>query len=381
MRFSIFGIRSSDIHWVPFVFIVGYHVALLFALPWYLMATSPPAGLLWGTAALWVMNLLSITTGYHRLYAHSTYQTNRVVELFFLFWGTVAGEGSALKWAHDHRIHHRHVDTELDPYGTPRGFWQSHCLWMFGKQAEWQPRIVKDLTANPIVVFQDRYYGLLFTVSQVLVVWIGGLLTGDLVGAFVFLFLVRLFLVHHCTWFINSLAHIWGSKPYSTEHSAVNNFILALLTFGEGYHNYHHTFAGDYRNGVRWYQFDPPKWIIWAMSKMGWASSVRRVNRLTVKRRLLLADKKLMLEHLEQVVHGEAERLKERIEHVFDSIAESITDLKTATEHYRKLKGQTGEEVDAMKEKIRSYRKSLSEDMRAWRDLLNHVLELQPAMV
>lgn len=380
MSVTILGINSKEVHWVPFLFIAGYHLVLLIALPLYLMATSPSSWLLWGTGALWVLNLLSITTGYHRLYAHSTYKTNPAFELFFLFWGTVAGQGSALKWAHDHRIHHRHVDTDLDPYGTPKGFWHSHCLWMFKTQAAWQPRIVKDLTSNPLVAFQDKYYGWLFAASQILVVVAGGLLTGDMWGAFVFLFLVRLFLVHHCTWFINSLAHIWGSKPYSTEHSAVNNFILALLTFGEGYHNYHHTFAGDYRNGVRWYQFDPPKWIIWIMSKMGWAEGVRRVNNLTIKRRLLLADRRLMLEHLEQVMHDEADKLKERVDSVFESLGESMSGLKSATEHYRKLKGETGDEVEAIKLKIREYRKSLSRDMQAWRDLLNQVLELRPAM-
>lgn len=380
MSFRILGIESKDIHWVPFLFIGGYHIALLVALPIYLLTSTPSIALIIGCGALWVLNLMSITTGYHRLYAHSTYQTNRLLELFFLFWGTVAGQGSALKWAHDHRIHHRHVDTDLDPYGTPKGFWHSHCLWLFKTQAEWQPRIVKDLSSNALLAFQHKYYGLLFAISQILVVAAGVIVTGDIFGSIVFLFLVRMFLVHHCTWFINSLAHIWGSKPYSTEHSAVNNFILALLTFGEGYHNYHHTFAGDYRNGVRWYQFDPPKWLIWMFSKLGLAQGVKRVNKLTVKRRLLLADRKLMLEHLERVVHDEADKLKERIDHVFESIGESLAGLRSASDHYKKLKGQTGEEVEAIKLKIREYRRTLSQDMQAWKHLLDHVLELQPAI-
>ena len=92
---------------------------------------------------------------------------------------------------------------------------------------------------------------------------------------------------------------MWGSQPYSTEHTAVNNFILSFLTFGEGYHNYHHTFAGDYRNGVRWYQFDPPKYFIWALSKVGLAKNLKTVNKITIKRNLIAADRHLMVERLQ----------------------------------------------------------------------------------
>jgi stearoyl-CoA desaturase (delta-9 desaturase) len=372
---------DQKVHWIPFLFITGYHIALPIALILYLADNTPSTALIALTAGLWIATLMSITGGYHRLYSHVTYKTKTVPELFFLFFGTLAGQGSALKWSHDHRLHHRFVDSDKDPYGTPRGFWYSHVLWMFYEPPPWQERIVKDLSANKLVAFQHKYYGLLFVVTNALVVILAGLATGDVAGAFVFLFLVRLFLGHHCTWFMNSIAHIWGSRPYSSEHSAVNNAVISFLTFGEGYHNYHHTFAGDYRNGVRWYQFDPSKWLIWLMSKVGLATGLRRINSLTIKKRLLVADRRLMLEHLEGIVHIETEQFVERIEQASHRLSEKISELKTTTEHYKQLKGQAAsEELEALKLRITAYKKSISEDMHAWKQLCNTVLKLKPAV-
>ena len=374
---------KKRLHWVALLFIPSYHLALIIALPVYLMHERPSAALLWLTAGLWVATLMSITTGYHRLYSHATYKTNRVAELVFLFFATVAGQGSALRWSHDHRIHHRHVDTDQDPYGTPKGFWHSHVLWMFLPPPAWRPRLVRDLLANPLVAFQHRHYGLLFAGSNLLIVLAAGLALGDLAGSFVFLFLLRLAVAHHCTWFINSIAHIWGSKPFSTEHSAVNNFLIALLTFGEGYHNYHHTFAGDYRNGVRWYQFDPPKYLIWLMSKLGLARDLRRINALTIRRRLLLADRKLLLDHLERVVLSETRQWAERIEQASQALNERIAALGATTERYRRLKqgleGQAEEELAALKARVAACKKSLAQEMQSWKALCEEVLRLEAA--
>ncbi len=373
-------VDKKKLHWIPIVFITTYHIALFVALPVYLLSSLPSAALIGLTAALWGATLISITAGYHRLYSHVTYRTRRLPEALFLFFATVSGQGSALKWAHDHRLHHRHVDTNRDPYGTPKGFWHSHMLWLFFEPPAWQDRIVKDLSANPLVAFQHTYYGLLFTLSNIVIVLVAGLWLGDFFGAFVFLFLLRLFLGHHCTWFINSIAHIWGAKPYSSEHSAVNNAVISLLTFGEGYHNYHHTFAGDYRNGVRWYQFDPPKWLIWTMSKIGLASGLRRINAITIKKRLLVADRRLMLKHLEGIVHAETEQLVERIEQASHALTQKLADLKKATDRYKQLKGQAaGAELKALKMRIGVYKRGLSEDMHAWKLLCNSVLTIDPA--
>ena len=229
--------RFDHLDWVTLTFIVTYHLLLFVTLPLYLIARTPGWTLIGGTVVLLAGSMLSITAGYHRLYAHRTYRARKPVEWVLLFFGTLAVQGSVLRWAHDHRRHHSHLDTADDPYGTPKGFWHSHVLWMFKQSPALDARYLGDLNKNQLLVFQHRYYGWLTAGTNIVAVLAVGWIAGDLVGAFVIAFLLRLFVAHHSTWFINSLAHLWGTKPYSTEHSAVNNFILALLTYGEGYHN------------------------------------------------------------------------------------------------------------------------------------------------
>jgi stearoyl-CoA desaturase (delta-9 desaturase) len=363
--------------WVNIGFLGGYHVALIVALPIYLFSYVPSWELIGITLFLIAACLLSITMGYHRLYAHKTYRTRSAVEWVLLFFGTLATEGSALKWSHDHRLHHKHVDTDLDPYGTPKGFWHSHIIWMFKEPAPWHGQLVRDLERNGVVQLQHRFYGWWMALTNIFVVSLVGLVTGEWFGAFVFAFLVRLFVVHHSTWFINSLAHIWGSKPYSTEHSAVNNLILAFLTFGEGYHNYHHTFSSDYRNGVRWYQFDPPKYLLWLFSKIGLATDLKKVDHLTIKRNLISADRKLMLEHLETIRHLDREQIAHMIERVFEPLTTKLVGLKTATERYDKLKQAGSDEVAALRKRVLELSDSISNDMKEWQELCRFVLRLK----
>jgi stearoyl-CoA desaturase (delta-9 desaturase) len=376
------GARKPGLHWGVLAFIGGYHVALIVLLPVYLWHSTPSPGLLGLTFGLWCATLMAITTGYHRFYSHKTYRAARIMELPLLFFATVAIQGSALKWAFDHRLHHKHVDGEKDPYGTSKGFWHSHVLWMFEHQEPIEERVVRDLMANPLVMFQHRHYGLLATLANVLVVLVVALLTRDFLGAVVFGFLVRLFMAHHSTWFINSLAHIWGSKPYSSEHSAVNNFILAHLTFGEGYHNYHHTFSGDYRNGVRWYQFDPPKYLIWLMSKVGLASDLQRVNRVAIEKKLVAADRKLMLEHLDEFDHPRLQAIVESMESTYESLTDKLSQMKTDLDRYAVLKrDRAREEIRIKKAQIRELRRSIRVDMKEWQRMCNEVIRLKPAVV
>ncbi len=372
--------RKSSIHWTVLGFIGGYHIALFVAVPFYLWFFTPSWQLLGLTLLLMGATLVSITMGYHRFYAHKTYRAKRALEVPLLFFGTAAIQGSALKWAYDHRLHHKHVDGDGDPYGTQKGFWHSHILWLFKADDDIEDRLVRDLLENPLVRFQHRHYGLLATAANALLILVAAALTGDLLGAFVFVFLLRLFLTHHSTWFINSLAHIWGSKPYSTEHSAVNNFILALLTYGEGYHNYHHTFSGDYRNGVRWYQFDPPKYLIWLASKVGLASDLQRVNRVAIHKKLVAADRKLMLEHLSGVELPSVTDIVTRMEQTYESLTEKLSEMKADIDRYRALKrDQARKEMKVVKARIREMKRNIREDMREWERLCKHVLR-QPSL-
>lgn len=378
-RYTVPLTRSSETNWIALIFIVSYHVALLIALPLYLLSTSPSGALLGWTGGLVVASLLAITAGYHRLYSHVTYKTRKPVEAVLLFFGTMTAEGSVFEWAHDHRLHHNHVDTEKDPYGTPQGFWYSHILWMFKKRQPFDERYLRDLRKNELLVFQDRYYGWLMAGTNILAVVALGLITGEWLGALVIGLLLRLFVVHHCTWFINSLAHLWGAKPYSHEHSAVNNFILAILTLGEGYHNYHHTFASDYRNGVRWYQFDPPKYLIWFLSKLGLASNLKKVDHLMIKKKLVQADRNLLLEHLEQVYDARKAALMERVDKTAQSLSETITSAKTARDRYYAMRAERrSKEARELKARFHELQDQIQQDLKTWKVLCRTVIKLKP---
>ena len=377
-KYTVPTTRTKENNWPAILFIASYHVALAVALPLYLLSNTPSWSLMGGTFLLLSATLIAITAGYHRLYAHSTYKTKKPVEAGLLFFGTMAVQGSVLEWAFDHRLHHNHVDTEADPYGTPQGFWYSHLLWMFKRRPEFDERYIKDLRKNDLVVFQHEHYAALMAGTNLIAVVALGLLTGDWLGAIVIGFLLRLFIAHHCTWFINSLAHLWGSKPYSHEHSAVNNFILALLTVGEGYHNYHHTFAGDYRNGVRWYQFDPPKYMIWMLSKLGLASDLRTVDHLMIKKKLVQADRNLLMEHLEQVYDERKASLAEKVDRMSERLSETITSAKKTNDRYQALKRKRDDGAREAREKLRELQVQMREDLRTWKSLCRTVIKMKP---
>lgn len=373
--------ESLKVNWSALLFIGTYHVALFIALPLYLISHTPSGLLIGCSVFLWVATLMSITAGYHRLYAHRTYGVHPAIEWVLLFFGTLSVQGSVFRWAHDHRLHHAHVDGDGDPYGTEKGFWHSHLLWMFEDRTDMDERYLAGLREKGILVFQDRHYRLLMAGSNVLVVLVVGWLTGDYIGALVFAFLLRLFAAHHCTWFINSLAHMWGSKPYSTEHSAVNNFILALLTFGEGYHNYHHTFSGDYRNGVRWYQFDPPKYFIWMLSKIGLASDPNTVDPLMIEKKLVQADRKLLIDHLSRLRDQHAKAFLDAVEKTSEKLTSTITSAKLARDRYRSVKeGAESREANELRTRFEELREECNRDLKTWRRLCRLVLKMESAI-
>ncbi|PAV20367.1 delta 9-fatty acid desaturase [Pyrrhoderma noxium] len=220
---------------------------------------------------------LGITAGYHRLWAHRSYNASKPLEYFLAAAGTGAVEGSIKWWCRGHRAHHRYTDTELDPYNAHRGFWWSHIGWMLVK-----PRIkpgvadVSDLSKSSVVRWQHRWYvPLILCMGFGVPTLIPGLLWNDWLGGFVFAGAARLTFVHHSTFCVNSLAHWLGETPFDDKHTPRDHMITAFVTIGEGYHNFHHQFPMDYRNAIRWYQYDPTKWFIWCMAKAGLASHLK----------------------------------------------------------------------------------------------------------
>lgn len=264
-----------------------YHLFVFISLPIYFFYSFPSLGLSLATVALFFVAGMGVTAGYHRYYSHRSYKPNPFMEWVLLICGSLALQSSAYIWTHDHRLHHAHVDTDDDPYSINKGFWYAHFIWMLEKSPPFEPKVVSDLAKNPRVMFQHKHNLLFMFGSNGLMFLILGFLFNDFLGAFFIATIFRIFALHHMTWFINSLAHTWGDKPFCLEQTAVNNYVICLLTFGEGYHNYHHVFARDYRNGIRWFHFDPTKWLIWSMSKLGLAKNLFKVDDSTIQNKMI----------------------------------------------------------------------------------------------
>jgi stearoyl-CoA desaturase (delta-9 desaturase) len=213
------------------------------------------------------------------------------------------------------------------------------------------------------VVFQDRYYLHLVIAVNVGIFLLGWALLGSALASFYFGFLVRMAMIHHSTWFINSLCHTIGSKTYARELSAVDNAILALLTFGEGYHNYHHAFAADYRNGIRWYHFDPSKWTIWLASKLGLVKGLRVINEVTVQKSLVSKDKKMILDHISGEMDEYAAELKAKLEELSAAFEEKASALMLKV---RELKQASAEQKARIQHEIKQLRASLKETWNEW---------------
>lgn len=221
---------------------------------------------------------LSITVGYHRLFSHVTFKTNNVIRFLLLFFGAATYEESALKWASQHRQHHQFTDTEKDPHNSKRGFWYCHIGWILFYKHCVNLDNVKDLLQSKLVMNQHKYYNLWALTSGILIPLGIGYLTGHLLGAFILSVCLRMFLVMNAAFFINSYAHMIGDDSHDRNVSAKDHWLGAILTNGEGYHSYHHRFPNDYRNGILWYHWDPSKWIIFLLSKLGLAWDLKRTS-------------------------------------------------------------------------------------------------------
>ena len=292
----------APLNWPAIIMFLISTVPVVTVFPWYAAKFGFDTFEWVSFAVLWAFNGMSITAGYHRLWAHRSYEASKPVQIFYMLFGAMALQNSILVWASSHRVHHRHVDdVDHDPYSAKRGLWFSHIGWMLRNHPSGAVdfRNAKDLEANPIVRFQHKYYLLIAIGMNVGVPLLLGLLHGDIWGSLLLGGFLRLVVSHHCTFFINSLAHFWGSRPYTTENTARDNGVLALFTWGEGYHNYHHLFQWDYRNGIRWYQWDPTKWLISMLTWLGLARALKRVPEFQIRQALVERQLQLARENLE----------------------------------------------------------------------------------
>jgi stearoyl-CoA desaturase (delta-9 desaturase) len=375
------SLSLDNFNWTAGIFIIGYHVALAIGLPFYFYYSTPGLGIVLTAVVLLFLTEIGIGGAYHRFYSHRCYTLSRPAELILLFLGTLAIQGSVLRWSHDHRLHHTYVDTDKDPYCIHKGFWYAHVLWIFEKSKPLDEKRVTDLLANPLVVFQHKYGGPLSILLNLAVALLAGWIFKDFLGAFVVVWWLRLLVSHHFTWFINSLAHYWGERTYSKEHTAVDNYVIAILTVGEGYHNYHHTFPSDYRNGVRWYHFDPTKWTIWMFSKLGMADNLRRFRSYKIKKRLLFEDRKLLMHTLRTRAHQKKDELEARTEALAKRLQEKLNQVGALGDQLDRLKksGAQSSSRRALRREIKELTRSMRRDWQDWSQLCGMVLDAAPA--
>ena len=334
---------SAPRNWVTTImFAVTFAVAVI-AVPWYGIVHGYHWGLWVGFFALLWANGLSITGGYHRLWAHSAYKAHPALKVFYALFGAGALQNSILIWASGHRRHHRHVDDiEKDPYSAQRGLWFSHIGWMLRDYPSAEPNFDNspDLQRDPIVMWQHRNYLVLTLIMNFVPAILIGWMVGDIWGALLVPGVLRLVVNHHVTFFINSLAHFWGRQPYTDENSARDNDFLALFTYGEGYHNYHHIFQTDYRNGIRWWQFDPTKWFININSWFGLARDLKRVPEYKIQRAIVAMQFKRAEQRLAASQHADNSDWRDLLEAEYQQFKETLNALNELSQQWYDQKRQ-----------------------------------------
>jgi len=362
------------VDWVNTAFLLLTPIIAFAGTAWLITrgTISPYTGLL---ALVWmIFTGIAITGGYHRLIAHKAYDAHWAYRLFMLIFGAAAFQNSAYKWASDHRTHHKFVDTPQDPYNIKQGFWHAHMGWVMVKYPDEDTRYnnVLDLAKDPLIMFQSRHYVKLGILFGFLVPTLIAASWGDALGAFFIAGFLRTVLNHHFTFSINSFAHLIGRQPYNDKDSSRDSWVLALVTYGEGYHNYHHKFPTDYRNGIRFFHWDPTKWLVKGMSYVGLTTNLRQMPYETILRaRLKMDEKRLMKKMARAAAHP-------RVSPEFVSAARER--IETAYANFRALRAEYAQikqakmegishQIEALRERRESARAHVREAAARWHEL------------
>jgi stearoyl-CoA desaturase (Delta-9 desaturase) len=247
----------------------------------------------------YVVTGLGITAGFHRLFTHQSFKAPTPVRVAFAVAGSLAIQGSVIDWVATHRRHHAYSDQFGDPHsphvdaaggtvGMLRGLWYAHLGWLFSPDGTVQQAWAPDLLKDPAVARVSRWFPQIVVASFLAPAVLGGLLTMSLTGAltgFLWGGLARIFLLHHVTWSINSICHVFGTRPFESHDEARNNPVMALLGFGEGWHNAHHAFPASARHGLRWWEFDSSWVVIKTLSLVGLARDIKLPSPTQLARR------------------------------------------------------------------------------------------------
>lgn len=375
-HYLMYRIPFDRVNWITSSFLIGTAAIAVFGLPIYLYHY----GIDWFQFAMFafylVATMMSITVGYHRHFSHLSFKAKTPVKLFTLIFGACAFENSCLDWSSDHRRHHKHVDHDEDPYDISKGFMWAHIGWlMFKLNPEPPQNNVNDLMKDKLVMLQHKYVHWIGLVVGLIIPsalgygwnammgmdpWIGAL------GGFLIAGVARIVVAQHCTFFINSLCHTVGRQPYSSNHSARDSAVMAFLTFGEGYHNYHHEFQHDYRNGVKPWQWDPTKWTIWTLSKLGLVSDMRRVP-----------DSKILLAEMREARVSAERHLKELLDKqptVADRITDSLHEMvDSLAANYNELEKAVSDRVQLSREVLQEWQDETRATMREIRRMISSI--------
>ena len=339
---------KAPINWPAALVLTLTPLLALILIPWYSWNYDFSTAAWVSFFIIFPLNGLSITAGYHRLWSHRAYEASWPVRFVLMIFGTMAVQNSILFWSAGHRNHHRFVDdVDLDPYSAKRGFWFSHMGWMLRDypSGHLDYKNVPDLKKDKMVMFQHKHYTLLAVLTNFGIPLAIGYMSGDVWGVFLLAGLLRLVISHHFTFFINSWAHISGKQPYTDQNTARDNPVMALFTWGEGYHNFHHIFQYDYRNGVKWWHYDPTKWLIYGMSKLGLARKLRRIPRFIIEK----AEVEMKFKHAEKTLNVYGMEFKDDLNALREKISAEYEAYKKTVNDWSKLKEQ---EINATKEQI-----------------------------
>jgi stearoyl-CoA desaturase (Delta-9 desaturase) len=268
------------------------------------------AVVLWGRGFSWtqlvlllvmyLLTTLGITLGYHRLFTHRAFQATRGVKAVLAVLGSMSVEGPVLNWVAIHRRHHQHSDRPDDPHsphlhgkglrGLFKGLYHAHIGWLLLADPPGLTRYIRDLLADGMLRRISKLFTLWVALGLVIPAVLGGLLTMSWMGAlwgFLWAGLIRIFLLNHVTWSINSICHLWGTRPFRCPDQSRNNFVFGVLALGEGWHNNHHAFPSSARHGLRWWEIDASYWVLRALALVGlaWKVKLPSAESMSMKRR------------------------------------------------------------------------------------------------
>jgi len=267
---------KTTLHYTNIVYLVTHHIIALYAL-YNLPSIFSFRLILEVFLAAQLTGMLGITAGAHRLWSHKSFEAAFPVRVVFMLANSAAHQGSIYQWSKDHKMHHKHTDTELDPHSIQYGFWYSHVGWIFFRKTNAfreASRLIQmdDLKKDTVVMFQHKYYFLLSNLfCFILPTLYGKYMWDSYTIGYLYFGVLRWILLLHATWCVNSVAHMWGSTPYNPRISSRQSTVTSIIAVGEGWHNYHHTYPYDYRaSEFNWNnEWNPTTFLLDSLSSVG----------------------------------------------------------------------------------------------------------------